>query len=207
MLTFFDTETTGLFEKTWPVTYEKIPRVIQLGAILTDLQGNELYRMDRIIRPEWPRERLHEKALEAHGFSYDFAMDKGLPQAEVLDEFYEMLRKTAILLAHNKQYDDRLIDFEHYSKYGNKEYVHRRILGFCTMEENRDIIKLPPTAKMRRAGFNVYKSPNLTEAHQYYFGTGFEGAHDAMADVTAVKNIAFEMINRGHIKVDQLIAS
>jgi hypothetical protein len=57
------------------------------------------------------------------------------------------------------------------------------------MELSTEILKLPNP----RGG---YKWPNLTELHTYLFGKGFDGAHDAMADVKACANCFFELKKR-----------
>ena len=47
----------------------------------------------------------------------------------------------------------------------------------CTMKCSTDFCKLP--------GKKGFKSPRLSELHQVLFGTGFDNAHNAMADVEA----------------------
>ena len=36
----------------------------------------------------------------------------------------------------------------------------------------------------------------LTELHESLFGTGFDNAHDAYADITATKRCFYELIDR-----------
>ena len=40
-----------------------------------------------------------------------------------------------------------------------------------------------------------FKWPNLQEAHQHAFGKPFDGAHDAMADLRACKDVYFWLKN------------
>ena len=42
-----------------------------------------------------------------------------------------------------------------------------------------------PTERMRAAGRNHPKTPNLGEAYQHFTGNALDGAHDAMVDVNA----------------------
>jgi len=44
-----------------------------------------------------------------------------------------------------------------------------------------------------------FKYPKLTELHQKLFNTRFDGAHDALADITATVKCFWEMKKRGLI--------
>jgi DNA polymerase-3 subunit epsilon len=44
-----------------------------------------------------------------------------------------------------------------------------------------------------------YKWPKLTELHQKLFNCSFDGAHDALADITATARCFWEMRKRGLI--------
>ena len=63
----------------------------------------------------------------------------------------------------------------------------------CTMERSADTVKLPPTARQLAYGIKGYKRPSLMEAYQHFFGRPFEGAHDAMADVRACRDVFFAL--------------
>ena len=54
MYLFFDTETTGVPKnyKAPPSDLLNWPRVVQLGWIVTDMQGRELKATNHIIRPD-----------------------------------------------------------------------------------------------------------------------------------------------------------
>ena len=67
----------------------------------------------------------------------------------------------------------------------------------CTMQMATPILNLPPTEKMLRAGFNKPKPPNLSECCAYFFDKELEGAHDALVDVRACKDVYFAIKNGG----------
>ena len=46
------------------------------------------------------------------------------------------------------------------------------------------------------------KWPKLIELHEILFGKGFDGAHDAFADITATKDCFFELIKREIITIN-----
>jgi DNA polymerase III epsilon subunit-like protein len=66
------------------------------------------------------------------------------------------------------------------------------------MLNTRDIMKLPLSEA--QASFfkdkgitQQYKNPRLEEAHIHFMGYGIEGAHDAMVDVRACKDVYFKL--------------
>ena len=59
---------------------------------------------------------------------------------------------------------------------------------YDAMMAAKDYCKLP-----NQYGYNDYKWPTLSEAHQHFFGCEFDGAHEAMGDVAATAKIYFEI--------------
>ena len=51
----------------------------------------------------------------------------------------------------------------------------------CTALLSTPILKLPPTDRMKAAGFNKFKSANLREAVLHFTGKPLENAHSALA--------------------------
>jgi DNA polymerase III epsilon subunit-like protein len=103
-----------------------------------------------------------------------------------------MLANADMLIAHNIDFDV-LIMMAAFSRMSEKfaqavaglERV-RKAQTYCTMKETTNICKLP-------GSYGKFKWPKLTEAHEHFFGTPVEGAHDAMTDVRACKRIFFEI--------------
>ena len=95
-------------------------------------------------------------------------------------------------MAHNIPFDLKLVDYE----FGRIDRVNvlADMPQFCTMTASVDIVRMPPTPAMLRAGRRNFKSPKLIEAHQHFFGEGFDGAHDALADVRACARIHRKLI-------------
>jgi hypothetical protein len=87
-------------------------------------------------------------------------------------------------LAHNEQFDARIMRIA-YKRFRDDTYADAFKAGAaeCTMRMATQICKLPPTEKMRRAGRNGFKQPNLGEAYKYFTGKTLEGAHSALVDV------------------------
>jgi DNA polymerase-3 subunit epsilon len=61
----------------------------------------------------------------------------------------------------------------------------------CTMRETTDLLALP--------GAYGNKFPKLIELHKFLFGNEFEGAHNALTDISATAKCFWELKERGLI--------
>lgn len=190
---FFDTETTGL-PKNWkaPMTdLDNWPRVIQLAWMMCDESGGIILEAKHLIQPDgW--EVPVEKFWIDNGYSTENCAKEGLPLSIVLTSFLSdfMHPETEVLVAHNMDYDRSVLGAE-MIRYGFKP--KKQLTRICTKEAGTDLCQIP--------GPYGFKWPSLTELHQHLFGTGFEGAHDALSDVRACKDCFFEMLKRDVIEL------
>ena len=188
MYLFFDTETNGLPDKKQPPSWDGQPRICQLGAILCDQYGGVKAEMNLLVRPDgWV---IPEAASNIHGITQGTADRYGLSIKGVLSIFERLLAKSETLVAHNIQFDLFMLSIE-CSQSGVALGLPRQYA--CTMEDARGVLKLPPTPKMAACGMTEFKRPNLQEAYRHFFGKEFEGAHDAMADVRACRDVYFAL--------------
>lgn len=205
MILFFDTETTGIRDWKNP---SFLPRIVQLGAMLTDDQGRTRAELNLIITPDgWT---VPEGAANVHGISTEDCMKLGVPLHLALNLFFKLAARADLVVAHNIAYDLDLLNIElaNFKPQSDGQAADHAIWTeafkamkhFDTMAEARDIVKAPFTDKQRmffasnpHKKDGEYKSPNLTEAYTHFFGKGFEGAHDAMADVRACRDIYFKL--------------
>jgi len=187
MFLVFDTETTGL-PKSWkaPVTdLNNWPRLVQLAWIFFDNNGNELKRGNCIIKPEGFEIPL--EAARVHGISTEKALSEGIDLNIALNEFAEVLKKSQFLVAHNLSFDEMIIGAEFLRKSVENDLQSKSKI--CTMKTTTNVCKI--------AGPYGLKWPNLTELHQFLFNKGFDGAHDALADVIACADCFFELRKKG----------
>jgi DNA polymerase-3 subunit alpha len=84
---FFDTETTGVPRNYKAPTSDTSnwPRMVQLGWILMDGEGNKLSQKDYIIRPDGYT--IPAEAVRIHGITTQRALAEGLDLAAVVKEF------------------------------------------------------------------------------------------------------------------------
>lgn len=189
---FFDTETTGL-PKSWsaPVTdADNWPRLVQLAWLLYDNEGHRLAGDSVIIKPEGFT--IPETASKIHGITTERALAEGAPLLPVMRMFLTLLDGLGdFIVGHNIEFDKNIVAAE---LLRCKLWLPDNLgAGICTMKASTDLVKIKS-----HAGGN--KWPKLTELHQHLFGIGFEGAHDAGADVRATARCFWELKRLGVIR-------
>ena len=187
-IVFFDLETTGVYNFAIPADDPAQPRVVELAAVLCDDQTESVVdHYNSIVKPDgWT---IPDGAAKVHGITTARAIAEGRPIAEVMDAFDALIGKAQLLAAYNLRFDDKGVRSE------------RRRLGrpdgfgtipvFCCMRGATPLCKIKPTKKMRDVKYFDYKTPRLSEAVKILLGRDHVGAHGAMADALATKDIYF----------------
>lgn len=189
MFLFFDTETTGL-PKNWQAPLEDLenwPRLVQLAWLLADGYGKEVGGGNLIVKPEGFL--IPESASAVHGITTERAEKEGISLDEALSEFVQAIEQSKIIVAHNISFDEKIIGAEFLRKKIEHKFFERPQI--CTMLTSKDFCRI-------ESG-RGYKWPKLIELHEKLFDSGFDGAHDAMADVRACSKCFFELVKRGII--------
>ena len=191
-IVFFDTETSGIPRWDLPADDPSQPHIVELAAILCDDQtAGVIGKYTEIVKPDgWT---IPEGAAKVHGITTERAVAEGRPIAEVLDAFDALLARAQLLVAFNLRFDDKLLR-------GARRRLGRpdgfgTIPVFCCMKGATPLCKIKPTKKMRDVKYFDYKTPRLSEAVKILLGRDHLGAHGAMADALATKDIYFACRN------------
>lgn len=193
----YDTETTGLPDFKAPSESAHQPHIVQLGAVLIDLDSRKtISSMDVIIRPDgWV---IPDEVAAVHGITTEHALAVGIPERTAL-EMFMTLWDGRQLLGHNESFDRRILRIAQHrfaaSVTDEQRDAWKACNAHCTQLLSTPILKLPPTAKMLRAGFTKNKSANLREAYEFFMGTPLADAHSAMADCRAALDVFFAIQN------------
>ena len=185
---YFDVETQGLPLFREPSDDPRQPHLVQLAATLVGDSDFEVqHSMNRIIKPDgWT---IPEEVAAVHGITTERALDEGVPEKEVLEEFIGLMEKATHRVAFNSTFDARLIRIA-MKRFGiGDQDAWKRFPDTCVMRMATPVCQIPPTGKMMAAGLKHYKNPNLGEAYQIIMGEPLEGAHDAMVDVEATMKL------------------
>lgn len=187
---FYDTETTGLPDFKAPSESAHQPHIVQLAALLVDMDTREtIQSMDVIIRPDgWT---IPDDVAAVHGITTEHALDVGIPESLAVSMFMELWAGRA-RVAHNEQFDARIVRIA-LMRFHSEDAADIWKSGptECTARLATPICALPPTEKMKAVGRFHHKTPNLGEAYRHFTGKELENAHSAMADVTACRDVYF----------------
>jgi len=192
---FFDCETNGL-PKDWRAPMQDLdnwPRVIQLAWATYNHNGeSQLAACDMILPDGWviPQQQFWIE----NGYSTERSMELGKPIIMVLDKFVRALQDCDVIVSHNMSFDYNVVGAE-MLRAGIKS--ENRPIRICTKEATTEWCQIPFPGRKQYPGMGrqTYKWPKLSELHEKIFGTGFDGAHDAMADVEALKNCFFKLMD------------
>ena len=186
---FFDCETTGK-PKAYNASYEDVenwPRVTQLAWMLCNEAGEILLQHQSLITPDgW--EIPEEEFFINNNMSTVRCQEHGQPINLILGMLMEAKQQAQFLVAHNLNFDHRVVWAE-FIRAGIEP--KRGMSKICTMMKSTKYCNIP--------GARGPKWPKLEELYMHLFGKNFDGAHDAMADVIALKDSFFELVARGVI--------
>ena len=192
MKLFIDTETTGLADFYRPASAPHQPRIVQLAALLTDEEGDDVDSFSVIIKPDGFT--IPTEAAAIHGITTETAIANGIPTTKAMDMLRGLAEKSDRYIAHNCSFDSLMVTIEAVRQgWDLKHPLLDKAKWFCTMKATTPICQLPGL-------YGDYKWPKLQEAFQFAFGQPFVGAHDALADVRACKRIYFWLQERNKPK-------
>lgn len=188
MLLFYDTETTGFINEGKPVDHPSQPYLVQLAALLVRPDGRVIAGMSLIVDNGV---EIPAAAAAVHGITTEAAASLGVSPATALSAFAHFYQRADLCVAHNMRFDKKVMEAAIARSYRRVKPLDKP--SFCTMEAATPIINLPPTDRMKKAGFNKPKPPKLSECIKYFFDEALEGAHDALIDVAACKRVYFKI--------------
>lgn len=186
----YDTETTGLPDFKAPSESPHQPHIVQLGARLLDLDTREIIStLDVVIRPDgW---EIPAEVSDIHGITTEKALAVGVSESLAMGMLLDMWERAECRIGHNEGFDARIVRIAQHRFDDARIDAWKAGVAQCTQIIATPILKLPPTAKMLKAGFNKHKSANLSEAYEFFTGRQLVNAHSALADVDACIAVYF----------------
>ena len=190
MFLIFDTETTGLPKNyNAPLTdFDNWPRLVQLAWQLHDDKGRLVENHNLLVKPDGFIIPIEVQVV--HGISTEHATKYGLPLHEVLDTFLKSAEKAKYFVGHNIDFDLNIVGCEFLRDCGSNPLLAWPRVDTCT-EKTAEFCKLPGGKGGK------FKLPKLNEFHEILFGSKFDSAHNASADVQATARIFLELIRIG----------
>lgn len=195
MYLFFDTETTGL-PKDWNAPIKDLnnwPRIVQIAWVEYDKKRNLISQGDYIIKPEGFN--IPQEVSRIHKIFQDDAVELGYPLKKVLNVFNSIIDKSEYIIAHNINFDDKVLSAEFLREYITSSLPEKKKI--CTMESTIEFTNIPNA----RGGL---KFPSLADLSRKLFGEAFKDAHNALIDIQNTAKIFWELIDRNIIDLNNL---
>jgi len=189
MYLFVDTETTGL-PPSHPSNLSQWPRLVQLGWILSEENGDVVMQDTAIVRPEGYH--IPHRVTRIHGISTQQAYEQGISLDEALQRFSQALRYSHYLIGHNIDYDYHVLLAEFHRKRINTLFSHYP--RFCTMKSP----KVLEFVRIMR-GTDHCQYPKLSDLYRLLFDERAQGSHDALADAKTCADCFFQLKEIGVI--------
>ena len=178
----FDTETTGLIPKHTTVLADW-PHIVQLSCIFINLDKlDEMFVDNFIINPGV---LIPKESADIHGITNEIAEDKGINIQGALLSFAYFLENADIIVAHNLNFDKRIIETElKRMGYPNVFNTKPRQI-YDTMKKGTNMCNIMRTGK---GGRQYKKFPKLSELYEHLFKPKvdcceYKNAHNAIYDV------------------------
>jgi DNA polymerase III subunit epsilon len=188
----FDTETTGMVDWNRLDDHTVQPYIVQLAAVLYDGRDTAA-QMSVIISPRDEfglPVQIPEGVSAIHGITNEKANQVGVTRGIALRMFAALVLRADRIVAHNISFDRTMLEAEWKRDLAAMPYFGSALPAICTMRSATPICKIQ--------GAIGNKWPKLIEAHQHFIGCGFEGAHEALADVQACARVLWALEDGGH---------
>lgn len=180
MVSIFDVETSGL---------GKQDRVVSIAAVFyDDTLENLEFEFSSLIKPEgwfmappeWDANGKAKSASAVNGLTHEKLLDEGRPMLEVWNDLKPWFEQCHTIAGFNVSFDARFVG------------QTADILGLPTIvpKHKTQCLMLAMAEAIKEPGpKGAFKWPKLTAAFKFCYETDFIGAHDALADVKATRDI------------------
>lgn len=188
MYLFLDTETTGLPLFNQPSEDPGQPRIASIAMILTDDVGkikSQFYSL--IKRDGW---EVDQFITDLTGITNEDLDAYGISMKSAWGIFCHMAKRAGTLVCHNDSFDRKMLKIEA-RRLGLEGDIEElvNLAKECTLRQTINICQLP-----KPDGKKGFKWPKLEESYRTMFGKDFEGAHNALTDTIACKEIFFAVL-------------
>lgn len=188
-----DTETSGLFDFSKPADAEGQPRLASLAIIVLDENMALVEERNVFIKPDgW---EMNPEAEKVNGLSMAILNEKGIPVAEALASYVELIDAGAVVVAFNAQFDTKMLRGE--LRRANLPDRFEVTPNICVMRAATQVCKVP---KKSGVGF---KFPKLAEACAF-FGIKQSAAHSSLDDARSAAAILTKLDELGQLPAPEV---
>lgn len=193
-LLFIDTEASGLPGK-WNLPYsnkKNWPFIVQLAWIIYTPSGEEVKRENHYISNA--DFNISPQAIKIHGITPGFLASHGEIREVVMEKLAADLDTyKPVLIGHFVELDMHMLGADFYR--AGLPNPAAALPTFCTMLATRHYVRNPGVKYLR-----------LGELYTELFGAKLQNQHNALADAEATAASFFELVKKGEITEETLIA-
>tara|TARA_Y100000590_G_scaffold402816_1_gene488895 strand:+ start:1047 stop:1667 length:621 start_codon:yes stop_codon:yes gene_type:complete len=176
-----DTETTGL-PKEWNKSItddENWPNIVQLAWILYDLSTNELLSCKNFIIKLRDGKKIPQDSTNIHKITNEIMDSSGIDIQIVFDKFFEDFDKAEYVVAHNLDFDWKIMSIELYRNkiYHRINLTKQKKIRYCTMKRAKNLYRFRD-----EAGKLTKKYPKLKQLYELLYHEKVENLHNAAVD-------------------------
>lgn len=179
MYCIFDTETSGLFDFSQPADAPGQPRLASIAMLAVDDELRLVAATSVLVRPDG--REMPAEATSVNGLTQDLLTTHGVPVREVLWRYAEEIGRGAIIVAHNAQYDTKIMRAE--LRRAGMDDLYGETRTICTMKTLEPMLRIP------KANGRGWKWPKLSEAVWHCLGRDHANAHGALPDAMAALDL------------------
>jgi DNA polymerase III alpha subunit (gram-positive type) len=190
----FDVETTGLLPKT---STDQPVYITQLSFALYDAVSRRLIQTYNAYINIPEHVEISEKIIQLTGIDREKLLSEGIDIIDVLERFYDAYCCADIVVAHNLDFDSKVMEIEanrNYERLKNKneemaphivwmfDSIYTKLTNIvmkCTMKMSKELCNIE---RVNSRGIYI-KFPTLCELYEKLFHTKPENLHNSMMDV------------------------
>ena len=179
----FDTETTGLpkSRNASPEHSHLWPYIVQFSWLVYDDATKEIKPIKDYIVKLPDGMTIPEDSTKIHGITNEKMLTEGKPIQDNLIEFIKDYLNSQIVVAHNLEFDSKVIQAELYRN-NMVNWIEKSCnIEYCTMKYGKPLTNILRPSKFNNGMYQ--KPPKLMELHKYLFQTVPNNLHNSMIDV------------------------
>jgi DNA polymerase-3 subunit epsilon len=183
MYLFLDVETTGKFDFNAPSNASHQPRITEIAVLLVDKEKKSQAKLECLIKPnDW---FIPEEVIVLTGITTEQCMTYGINIETALETLIQLAKNSSMIIGHNLSFDLRMINREAQLINPAAARFEDTYKSYCTMQNSTKLCKIQSA--------RGYKWPKLEEAYRILLDKELKGAHRAMVDVKACRDVFFKI--------------
>lgn len=199
-LLIYDCETTGLPKSRSIHDTSKWPYIVQLSWMVYDTSYNKIESVNDYIIKLPPGLGISEESSKIHKITTEIMLKKGTNIKTVLNKFIKDVKTSYMLIAHNDEFDSKVIHVEQIrNSYHSKDFLRSaRKIKYCTMKHGTTLCNIERINKFTKK--KELKYPKLSELHHKLFNSVPNNLHNSLIDIL----VCFRCFGKLYFDIDYL---